>query len=348
MTTARAHRRQVLLGACAAIAGGALFGADVNAKAGGRTDWRRTPAAAAGTLRVGGDLILNRIGFGTGRLNGPEMWGMPVDARGARVLLRRAVELGCMLIDTAETSGPNGTERLLYDALWPYPKGLVIATKGGVSRGEGSKWVPDGRPEHLREQCEESLRRLRLERMELYQLHVPDPKVPIEESVGELGKLQAEGKIRHIGLSDVDAEQLSRALKTTRIASVERRYNFWDRGADDVLAICERQKLAFLPWGTFTPVGPPPASPGSTRKPTSSVVVPEKPDSDAVLDARNRALSEVAARHAATTNQVALAWLLARSPVILPIPGTTELTHLEENVAAARIRLTAEDRAKLA
>jgi aryl-alcohol dehydrogenase-like predicted oxidoreductase len=291
---------------------------------------------------------LNRLGFGTGRLNGPEMWGMPLDARGARALLRRAVDLGCMLIDTAETSGPNGTERLLYDALWPYPKGLVIATKGGVSRSDVGKWVPDGRPEHLREQCEESLRRLRLEHMDLYQLHVPDPKVPVEESVGELARLRTEGKIRHIGLSDVDADQLERALKTAQIVSVERRYNFWDRGADDVLALCERNRLAFLPWGTFTPAGPAPSSPGSTRKPLSSVVVPEKAEGDTSLEARNSALKEVAAGHGVTPNQVALAWLLARSPQILPIPGTTEMNHLEENVAAARIRLTAADRARLA
>jgi aryl-alcohol dehydrogenase-like predicted oxidoreductase len=317
-----------------------------NAMSGGQSHWHRTPAAAAGTLRIGGDLELNRLGFGTGRLNGVDFMGMPPDAGAARALLRRAVDLGCMLIDTSELSGPYGTERLIYDALSPYPEGLVITTKGGVLRVDG-KSVSAGRPEQLREACEESLRRLRLERMDLYQLHIPDPKVPIEDSVGELARLQHEGKIRHIGLSDVDADQLMRALKTTRIVSVELRYNFWDRSADPIVSICEREKLSFLPWGTFTPSGPPPPSPATVRKAASGAPVPEKTGAVAPANARSMALKALAAKRGVTGNQIALAWLLARSPVILPIPGTTELKHLEENVAAARIRLTREEFANL-
>lgn len=269
-----------------------------------------------GTLALGGDLPVRRLGFGAMRLCGPGVWGEPPDPAAARRVLARAVELGVTLIDTADAYGPGVNERLIADALHPYPEGLVIATKGGLTRPRREAWTANGRPEHLRAACDASLRRLRLERIDLYQLHAPDPHVPFAESVGALADLRAAGKIRHVGLSNVGVEQLRRARRIVPIVSVQNRYNLSDRSSEDVLAECEKDGIAFLPWYPL-------AAGGHARD--------------------GRALAEVARRHGATTAQVAIAWLLARSPVMAPIPGTASLAHLEENVAAARLTLSAED-----
>ena len=207
------------------------------------------PAAGAGTLAIGGDLPVNRMGFGAMRITGEGIWGEPADPKEAFAVLRRALQLGTNFIDTADAYGPYVSEELIRMALYPYPRGLLIATKGGQVRPNRDSWVPDGRPEHLRAACEASLARLKLERIDLYQLHRPDPNVPFEDSVGELAKLQKEGKIRHIGLSNVDPNQLAKAQGIVKIASVQNRYNVADRGADDVLALCEKEQIAFIPWG---------------------------------------------------------------------------------------------------
>jgi aryl-alcohol dehydrogenase-like predicted oxidoreductase len=263
----------------------------------------RPNAAAAGTFPLGGDLLVNRLGFGAMRLTGRGILGEPEEPEEARRVLRRAVELGVNLIDTADSYGPEVSERLIAEALHPYPDDLVVATKGGLTR-PGGRWVPDGRPEHLREACEGSLKRLRLERIDLYQLHAPDPNVPIADSLGELNALQNEGKIRHIGVSNFDSEQLAQARELSTIVSVQNRYSFSDREQEPVLEACERDGLGFLPWF--------PLAAGSIEDP-----------------------------------RVALAWLLQRSPVVLPIPGTSSLEHLEENVAAASTELTDDDMAAL-
>jgi aryl-alcohol dehydrogenase-like predicted oxidoreductase len=274
-----------------------------------------------GTLRLGGDLAVNRLGFGAMRLCGPGVWGEPTDPDDARRVLRRAVELGVTLIDTADAYGPEVNERFLAETLYPYPPGLVIATKGGLVRPRREAWDRDGRPEHLRAACEASLRRLRLERIDLYQFHAPDPRVRFEDSVGALAELRAAGKIRHVGLSNVSVDQLRRAQSIVPVVSVQNRYNFADRTSDDVLAACEAEGIAFLPWYPL----------------------------DAGSSAGDRgALATVARRHGATPAQAALAWLLARSPVMAPIPGTSSLAHVEENVAAAALRLTADDLRMLA
>ncbi|MGH3036177.1 MAG: aldo/keto reductase [Gaiellaceae bacterium] len=255
------------------------------------------------------------------RLCGPGIRGWPDDRENALRVLRRAVELGANLVDTADSYGPEVNELQVAEALHPYSDGLVIATKGGLVRDERpGGWPSDGRPEHLREACEGSLRRLRLERIDLYQLHRPDPKVPFEESVGELARLREEGKIRHVGLSNVDVDQLARAQAIVPVVSVQNRYNLADRRSEDVLAACEEQGIAFFPWW--------PLAVGDLAEPGGR------------LDA-------VARAHGATPAQVALAWLLARSPVVCPIPGTASLEHLEENVAAARLALTDEELATL-
>jgi aryl-alcohol dehydrogenase-like predicted oxidoreductase len=276
-------------------------------------------AAAAGTVTIGGDLKVNRLGFGAMRITGDGIWGPPRDADEARRVLRRAVELDVQFIDTADSYGPDVSEELIAEALHPYPEDLVIATKGGLLRGGPGDWRPDGRPEHLREVLEGSLTRLRLEQIPLYQLHRPDPAVPFEESVGALVELRDEGKIRHIGLSNVRVGQLRAARKLTAVASVQNRYNTEDRRSDDVLALAEELGFAFLPWA---PVGG--HEPGA-----------------------GDALAAVAERHGATPVQVALAWQLSRSPQVLPIPGTGSVAHVDENVAAASLRLTAEDLAQL-
>ena len=283
------------------------------------------PAGAAGTLSIGGDLTVNRLGFGAMRITGDGIWGQPADPKEAFAVLRRALELGTNFIDTADAYGPYISEQLIREALYPYPSGLLIATKGGQVRPRREEWVADGRPEHLRAACEASLTRLKLERIDLYQLHRPDPQVPFEDSVGELGKLQKEGKIRHIGLSNVDPGQLAKARGIVKVVSVQNRYNVADRGSDTVLAICEKEQIAFIPWGPLAQQAQanstPPKSLGALQ---------------AIAKARNIDIEEAA-----------LAWLLARSPTMLPIPGTSKVAHLEDNVGAAKIKLTPQEMAQV-
>ncbi len=277
------------------------------------------PAAAAGTLTIGGDLVVNRMGFGAMRLTGPGIWGEPKDAAEARRVLRHAVELGVDFIDTADAYGPEVSERLIAEALHPYPRGLVIATKGGLVRPGPSEWAPDGRPAHLREACEASLKRLKLARIDLYQFHRIDPKVPLEDSLGELRRLQQEGKIRHVGVSNFGVEELARARRVVPIVSVQNRYNVADRSSAEVLAVCEREHLAFIPWA--------PIARGSA---------------DSLEGAGGgKALETLAHAHGVSVFQAAIAWLLAKSPAMLPIPGTSSVAHLEDDIAAARIRLNA-------
>ena len=273
-------------------------------------------ARASGTFEIGGDLTVNRLGFGAMRLTGDGIWGEPRDPDECKRVLGRAVELDINLIDTADSYGPQVSERLICEALFPYPENLTIATKGGLTRSGPNRWHPDGRPDHLREACEGSLRRLRLERIELYQLHRVDPKVPLEESLGALIELRDEGKIARIGLSNVSVDQLRRGRELTPIVSVQNRYNLTDRAAEDVLEECEHEGIAFIPW-----------FPLSTGK----------------LARRGGPLAKIAERHDATPAQIALAWLLHRSPVMLPIPGTASVEHLEENVGAALIELPADE-----
>ena len=277
------------------------------------------PAAASGTVTLG-DLTVNRMGFGAMRLTGPGVIGEPADPANALAVLRRAVELGINFVDTADSYGPEINERQIAEALHPYPDELVIATKGGLHHVRQGEWIRDGRPDMLRAACDSSLERLRVERIDLYQLHSVDPAVPIEESVGTLAELQQEGKIRHIGLSNVDARQLARAREVATIVSVQNRYNLVDRHSEGVLEACERDGLAFLPW---FPLAFGDLTRGGGR------------------------LAEIAADRGATQAQVALAWLLQRSPVMLPIPGTSSLEHLEENVAAAALELTHAERDEL-
>jgi pyridoxine 4-dehydrogenase len=277
------------------------------------------PAAAAGTAKIG-DLTVNRMGFGAMRLTGPGVIGEPDDAESALAVLRRAVEVGVNLIDTADAYGPEVNERQIAEALHPYPEGLVIATKGGLLHERRGEWRQDCRPETLRASCEGSLRRLRLERIDLYQLHTVDPTVPLEESVGALVELQQQGKIRHIGLSNVNTRQLAQARRVAPIVSVQNRYNVADRHSETVVDACERDGLAFLPW---FPVG-----------------------LGELTRSRGR-LAEVAENRGATPAQIALAWLLRRSPAVVVIPGTSSLDHLEENVAAAAIELTDYELAEL-
>lgn len=269
-------------------------------------------ASRAGTFTLGGDLNVHRLGFGTMRLTGDGIWGMPKDPDEARRVLRRAVDLGVNLIDTADSYGPEVSEHLIAEALHPYPRGLVIATKGGFQRPGPDRWVEDGRPEHLHKAVDGSLRRLRLDRIDLYQLHRIDPKVPAADQFGTLLDLRRQGKIRHIGLSEVTVTQIEAARKTLPIVSVQNRYNLTDRGWEDVLEYCSREALGFIPWFPLA-VG---------RLATSG-----------------GAIAEAAERHGATPGQIALAWLLRRSPVMLPIPGTSSVRHLEEDIAAAGLVL---------
>jgi aryl-alcohol dehydrogenase-like predicted oxidoreductase len=279
-----------------------------------------TAAAAAGELVLGGDMPVRRLGFGAMRITGDGIWGEPPDREEALRVLRRAVELGINLIDTADSYGPEVSENLIAEALHPYREDLVIATKGGLLRDGPGQWRRDGRPEHLRAACEASLMRLRLDRIPLYQLHAPDRDVPYEESVGTLAELQREGKVRHVGVSNVSAEQLTAARAIVPVVSVQNRYSVAGRESEGVLRACEADGLGFPPW---FPLGA-----GS-------------------LDERRERLEQVARTHDATVFQVALAWLLAHSRAILPIPGTSSVAHLEENVAAAELRLTDEDLALL-
>jgi aryl-alcohol dehydrogenase-like predicted oxidoreductase len=272
------------------------------------------------TVKIG-DVTVQRLGFGAMRITGPQIWGPPKDRNAALQVLRRAVELGVDFIDTADAYGPGTSEELIAEALAPYPEGLIIATKGGLTRPSPGEWRRDARPEHLRAACEASLKRLRLQRIDLYQLHSPDPSVPLAESVGALVDLQRQGKIRHIGLSNVNERELETARAVGTIVSVQNRYNLSDRRSDGVLAVCERDGLAFLPW---YPLGA----------------------GDDAARARGP-LAQVAQLHGATPAQAVLGWLLARSPVMLPIPGTSSVRHLEENVAARGVALTARDIAAL-
>ena len=271
----------------------------------------RHSAAGAGTFDIGGDLTVNRLGFGAMRLTGSRLWGDPAGPEGAgRQVLRRALELDVNLIDTADFYGPEVNETLIRETLHPYPEGLLIATKGGAVLRAPGDWSPDGRPEHLREACEASMKRLGVERIDLYQFHVPDPKVPYEESIGALADLRDEGKVRHVGISNVNPKHLETAQSVVPIASVQNRYNIAQRDADDLVDACERAGIAFLPYRPLA---------------TGDLSGPGSP------------LPEIAARHDATEEQVALAWLLHRSPAIVPIPGTSSVAHLEANVAAAGI-----------
>jgi pyridoxine 4-dehydrogenase len=280
------------------------------------TDQHSRPnAALSGTYPLGGDLLVNRLGFGAMRLTGRGILSEREDPEEARRVLRRAVELGVNLIDTADSYGPEVSERLIAEALHPYPDGLVVATKGGFTR-PGGRWVPDGRPEHLREACESSLRRLKVERIDLYQLHTPDPKIAFEDSVWALAQLRDQGKIRHVGLSNVGVRELEIALDIVPVASVQNRYNLFDRSSEAVLQACEREGVGFIPWY--------PLATGRLARPGGSLEV-------------------VAERHDATPSQVALAWLLGHSSAMLPIPGTSSVAHLEENVAAATLELTDEE-----
>src|ERR1700720_4412268 len=274
------------------------------------------PAKKSGEFLIGDDLRVTRLGFGAMRITGDGVWGEPADRAEAVRVLRRTVELGINFIDTADSYGPGVSEEIIAEALYPYPAGLVIATKGGFDRPGPDKWVENGKPEHLRSACEGSLRRLRLDRIDLYQLHRIDPKVPMERQLGALKDLQAEGEIKHIGLSEVSVRQLHDARTIVSIASVQNRYSVTDRGSEDVLEYCEQHDIVFIPWF--------PLAAGQ-------------------LTGADSPLRRVAARKNVTPSQVALAWLLARSPVILPIPGTSNVAHVVENVAAARVGLTEDD-----
>ena len=270
------------------------------------------PALASGTFRIGGDLPVVRLGFGAMRITGPGVWGEPRDRDEAIRVLRRAVELGVNFIDTADSYGPYVSEELIHTALYPYPKGLVIATKAGQARPGPNQWQPLGRPEYLRQETEMSLRRLGLECIDLFQLHRVDPQVPLEEQVGALADLQKEGKIRHIGLSNVSIEQIRMASRVATIVSVQNRYNRTDRASEDVLEYCEKEKLGFIPW---------------------------RPVAKGEFDLDETA-KRIASERGATPAQLSLAWLLRRSAVMLPIPGTSSLAHLEENIAAANLKLS--------
>jgi aryl-alcohol dehydrogenase-like predicted oxidoreductase len=273
----------------------------------------RVTAAAAGTIDVGGDLTVNRLGFGAMRITGNGIWGDPPDRERARAALRSAVELGVNFIDTADSYGPEVSELLIAETLYPYPDDLVIATKGGLVRPGPGRWNADGRPQYLREACEGSLRRLRLEQIPLYQFHRPDPRVPVADSVGALAELKAKGKIRHIGVSNMNEQQLREAQRVTPVVSIQNRYNATDRSSEEIVDLCEQEQLTFLPWAPVQEAG------------------------------RNPAVGEAAARHGAGARQIVIAWMLARSARILPIPGSGSPDHVEANIAAAGIELSPDE-----
>jgi pyridoxine 4-dehydrogenase len=270
------------------------------------------PATSSGTFSIGGDLPVHRLGFGAMRLTGKGIWGEPKEHDEAIAVLRTAMALGITLIDTADSYGPGVSEELIAEALYPYPPDLVIATKAGFQRPGPDQWVVDGRPKHLRDSCERSLRRLRLERIDLFQLHRIDENVPLEDQIGTLNDLQREGKIRHIGLSEVSVEQIEDVRRLATVATVQNRYNLGDRESENVLEYCMRENLGFIPWF--------PLAVGDLAKAAGPV-------------------AQVAQRLGALPSQVALAWLLAKSPVMLPIPGTSKVNHLKENTAAAALKL---------
>jgi aryl-alcohol dehydrogenase-like predicted oxidoreductase len=273
---------------------------------------KKPAAAKSGEFLIGGDLRVNRLGFGAMRITGHGIWGEPSNRQEAIRVLQRALELGIDFIDTADSYGPRVSEEMIAEALYPYPDGLVIATKGGFDRPGPNQWIENGRPEHLRSACEGSLRRLRVDRIDLYQLHRIDPKVPVDDQIGALKDLQAQGKIRHIGLSEVKVGEIRHARTIVQIVSIQNRYSLTDRGSEEVLEYCEKETIAFIPWF--------PLAAGK-------------------LSGAASAIGRVAARLKATPSQVALAWLLARSPVMLPIPGTSNLEHLDENAAAAGVKI---------
>jgi pyridoxine 4-dehydrogenase len=287
-------------------------------------DTSQQAAHASGTLTLGGDLKVYRLGLGTMRITGDGIWGPPANKQEALALLHRALELGINLLDTADSYGPEVSEELIAEALYPYPQGLVIATKGGLLRTGPGQWPADGSPKHLREALEGSLRRLRLERIDIYQFHRPDPKVPFEDSVGEIAKMQGEGKIRHVGLSNVTLDELARAQQIVPIVTVQNHYNLAKRQSErmtveqseEMIDTCARQGIGFIPWS--------PLSAGDLGRPGSS-------------------LDQIAKRHNAGPSQVALAWLLQRSSTMLPIPGTSSVKHLEENVQGASLKLSQEE-----
>jgi pyridoxine 4-dehydrogenase len=272
----------------------------------------KRPATRSGTFVIGGDLPVHRLGYGAMQLTGPGVWGEPADRPQAIAVLRRAVELGINLIDTADSYGPYVSEELIREALYPYAKGLVIATKAGLARTGPDRWVPLGRPEYLRQECEMSLRRLGVERIDLFQLHRIDPKVPADDQFGVLRDLQKEGKIRHVGLSEVNIAEIEAARRIVQIATVQNQYNLAYRNSEDVLDHCTRKNIGFIPWF--------PLATGHLAKPRG-------------------ALTRIARRLGAQPSQVALAWLLKKSPAMLPIPGTSKVKHLEENTAAALLNL---------
>jgi pyridoxine 4-dehydrogenase len=285
----------------------------------GMTSKSATPRAFGGEINIGGDLNVRRLGFGAMRITGKGIWGPPPDRPAAVKLIRHVIESGVNFIDTADSYGPDVSEEIIAEALAPYASGVVIATKGGLRRTGPDQWPVDSRPERLRECLEGSLRRLKLERIDLYQLHRIDPKVPVEESLGALTDMQREGKIRHIGVSETSVEEYERCKKSATIVSVQNMFNVEDRSAEDVLEACERDGIAFLPWFPLGGNGSP----------------------------KHAALERIAAREKATPTQIALAWLLARSPVVLPIPGTSSIAHFDENLAAAEIELSPDDLAAL-
>ncbi len=275
-------------------------------------------AGAADTIDVGGDITVNRLGYGAMRITGPGIWGQPPSREEAKAVLRRAVELGVNFIDTADSYGPDVSEELIAEALYPYPEDLVIATKGGLERGGPGQWSANGRPEYLTAACEGSLRRLRLEEIPLYQLHRPDPSVQYEDSVGALVRLKEQGKIRHIGVSNVTEEHVRKAQRLTSVVSIQNRYNVDDRSSESIVDLCEQERMIFLPWAPIQDLHD------------------------------NPVVQELAERHDATPRQIVLAWLLARSPSILPIPGTGSVAHLEQNIAGASIKLTPAEVSSLA
>ena len=273
-------------------------------------------AKASGTFAIGGDLVVNRMGYGAMRITGDGIWGEPKDPEGAKKLLKRVVEIGVNFIDTADAYGPDVSERLIGEALAPYAKGVIVATKGGLTRQGPNKWLPVGRPEYLQQQVEMSLRRLKVDCIDLWQLHRIDSQVPLEEQLGIIKKMQEQGKIRHVGLSEVKPAQIEAAQKIVKIVSVQNQYNIGDRSHEDVVDYCEKHQLAFIPW--FPVAAGKLAAPGGP-------------------------LDKAAKKHDATVSQLSLAWLLHRSPVMLPIPGTTSIQHLEENVAAGGVKLSKEE-----
>jgi pyridoxine 4-dehydrogenase len=297
------------------LASGKLLGSTV------RAGMAAVPGTATNaTFKIGGDLEVNRLGFGAMRITGEGIWGWPPDRASAIKVLKRAVDLGVNLIDTADAYGPETSELLIAEALYPYPKGLVIATKGGLTRPGPGQWVPNGRPDYLTKCVDGSLKRLKLDRIDLYQLHRIDPKVPAADSLGALKEARDAGKIRHVGLSEVSVQEIQSASKIVPIVSIQNRYNFDDRKWENALDYCEKENLGFLPWA---PVGGNRGLSGS-------------------------AAEAVAKAHSADVYRVALAWLLQRSPVMLPIPGTQNIQHLEDNCAAAKLRLTPEEWKSLA